>query len=31
MSVDAAEGTTVTFDSYESEQGKRETEYGDSI
>ena len=30
MSVDAAEGTTVTFDSYESEQGKRESEYGDS-
>ena len=30
ISVDAAEGTTVTFDSYESEQGKRETEYGDS-
>ena len=30
VSVDAAEGTTVTFDSYESEQGKRESEYGDS-
>jgi len=30
ISVDAAEGTTVTFDSYETEQGKRETEYGDS-
>ena len=30
ISVDAAEGTTVTFDNYESEQGKRETEYGDS-
>ena len=26
-----AEGTTVTFDSYENEQGKRETEYGDSL
>src|SRR5919202_1268836 len=26
VSVDAAEGTTVTFDSYESEQGKRATE-----
>jgi NTE family protein len=31
ISVDAAEGTTVTFDSYENEQGKRETEYGDSL
>ena len=30
ISVDAAEGTTVTFDSYETEQGKRETVYGDS-
>ena len=30
ISVDAAEGTTATFDSYETEQGKRETEYGDS-
>jgi NTE family protein len=30
ISVDAAEGTTVTFDSYETEQGKRETEYGNS-
>ncbi len=30
VSVDAAEGTTVTFDSYEGEQGKRESEYGDS-
>jgi NTE family protein len=30
ISVDAAEGTTVTFDSYESDQGRRETEYGDS-
>ena len=30
VSVDAAEGTTVTFDSYESEQGKRESEYGES-
>ncbi len=30
VSVDSAEGTTATFDSYESEQGKRETEYGDS-
>jgi NTE family protein len=29
VSVDAAEGTTVTFDSYEKEQGRRETEYGD--
>jgi NTE family protein len=31
ISVDAAEGTTVTFDSYENEQGRRETEYGDSL
>ena len=31
ISVDAAEGTTVTFDSYEKEQGRRETEYGDSL
>jgi NTE family protein len=31
ISVDAAEGTTVTFDSYESDPGKRETEYGDSL
>jgi NTE family protein len=31
ISVDAAEGTTATFDSYENEQGKRETEYGDSL
>ena len=31
ISVDAAEGTTVTFDSYESDQGRRETEYGDSL
>jgi predicted acylesterase/phospholipase RssA len=31
VSTDAAEGTTVTFDSYEKEQGKRETEYGDSL
>ena len=31
ISVDAAEGTTVTFDSYESDLGKRETEYGDSL
>jgi NTE family protein len=31
ISVDASEGTTVTFDSYENEQGKRETEYGDSL
>jgi len=30
VSVDVAEGTTVTFDSYENEQGKRESEYGDS-
>jgi NTE family protein len=30
-SVDAAEGTTVTFDSYENEQGRRETEYGNSL
>jgi NTE family protein len=30
ISVDASEGTTVTFDSYEIEQGKRETEYGDA-
>lgn len=29
--TDAAEGTTVTFDSYEKEQGIRETEYGDSL
>lgn len=31
ISVDAAEGTAVTFDSYENEQGGRETEYGDSL
>jgi NTE family protein len=31
ISVDSAEGTTVTFDSYEDEQGRRETEYGDSL
>jgi NTE family protein len=31
ISVDAAEGTTVTFDSYENEQGRRETEYGVSL
>ncbi len=31
ISIDAAEGTTVTFDSYENEHGKRETEYGDSL
>lgn len=31
ISVDAAEGTTVTFDSYENQQGQRETEYGDSL
>jgi predicted acylesterase/phospholipase RssA len=31
ISVDAAEGTTVIFDSYEKEQGTRETEYGDSV
>ncbi|HEY7571778.1 MAG TPA: patatin-like phospholipase family protein [Nitrososphaeraceae archaeon] len=31
ISTDAAEGTTVTFDSYEKEQGRRETQYGDSI
>ena len=31
VSTDAAEGTTVTFDSYEKEQGRRETEYGDSL
>jgi len=31
ISVDAAEGTTVTFDSYEKDQGRRETEYGDSL
>lgn len=30
VSVDATEGTTVAFDSYESDPGKRETEYGDS-
>jgi NTE family protein len=30
VSVDAAEGTTVTFDSYESEQGKRESVYGET-
>ena len=29
MSVDAGEGTTVTFDSYESDEGKRESVYGD--
>src|ERR671932_4929 len=31
ISVDAAEGTTVPFDSYEKEQGRRETEFGDSL
>ncbi len=31
ISVDAAEGTAVTFDSYENEDGRRETEYGDSL
>jgi predicted acylesterase/phospholipase RssA len=31
ISTDSAEGTTVTFDSYEKEQGRRETEYGDSL
>jgi NTE family protein len=31
VSVDSAEGTTVTFDSYESEPGKRETQYGDPL
>ncbi|HEY7080339.1 MAG TPA: patatin-like phospholipase family protein [Nitrososphaeraceae archaeon] len=31
ISTDAAEGTTVTFDSYEKEQGRRETQYGDSL
>lgn len=31
VSTDAAEGTTVTFDSYEKEHGRRETEYGDSL
>jgi len=31
ISVDAAEGTAVTFDSYENEQRSRETEYGDSL
>lgn len=30
VSVDAAEGTTVTFDSYESEEGKRESVYGET-
>lgn len=30
VSVDAAEGTTVTFDSYESDPGKKESEYSDS-
>jgi len=30
VSVDVAEGATVTFDSYESEEGKRESVYGDS-
>lgn len=30
VSVDAAEGTTVTFDSYESEEGKRKSEYGET-
>lgn len=29
VSVDAGEGTTVTFDSYESDEGKRESVYGD--
>ncbi len=30
VSVDSTEGTTVTFDSYESDPGKRETKYGES-
>jgi NTE family protein len=30
ISVDAAQGTTVTFDSYESEAGKRESIYGET-
>lgn len=31
ISVDAKEGTTVTFDSYEKEKGIRETQYGNSL
>jgi NTE family protein len=31
ISVDAKEGTTVTFDSYETEKGIRETQYGNSL
>jgi predicted acylesterase/phospholipase RssA len=31
ISVDASEGTTVTFDSYENEHGNRETQYGDPL
>lgn len=31
ISVDAEEGTTVTFDSYEKEKGIRETQYGNSL
>ena len=31
VSTDAGEGRTVTFDSYEKEQGRRETEYGDPL
>ena len=31
ISVDASEGTTVTFDSYENDQGNRETQYGDPL
>ena len=30
VSIDAAEGTTTTFDSYESEEGKRASVYGQS-
>lgn len=31
IGVDASEGTTVTFDSYDDEQGNRETQYGDPL
>ena len=31
ISVDAEEGTTATFDSYEKEKGIRETQYGNSV
>jgi NTE family protein len=31
ISIDAEEGTTVTFDSYEKEKGIRETQYSNSL